>query len=197
MTNKDIILKTANDLFHSFGYSQTSVDKIIEQSGISKSNFYYHFKTKETLALQILDKLIHKYKDEVIYETLLEKNYNPLERLTRFFDKVICYHKTLSCRKGCPFGNLALEQSDINDKFRIKLSNFFSEWKIAIEDCIRAGVNENYFRENIDPASLADLILSQIEGSILLSKTHKAIDTLKNSCSQILKLIVKKEIQNE
>lgn len=197
MTNKEIILNTAIDLFHSLGYSQTSVDKIIDQSGISKSNFYYHFRSKEFLALQILDTLIHKYKKEVILETLYEKNLSPLERLTSYFDKIISYHETLSCRKGCPFGNLALEQSDINDNFRNKLSNFFSEWKNAIEECIREGIKKNDFHENIDPSSLADLILSQIEGSILLSKTHKTIDTLKNSCSQILKLITKKEIYNE
>lgn len=197
MTNKEIILKTATNLFHSYGYSQTAVDKIIEKSGVSKSNFYYHFETKEKLALKILDSEINKYETEVISETLLNSEYNPAERIENFFNKIVNYHSTLKCLKGCPFGNLALEQSDINENFRTKLSDFFGLWKSAIEECVSEGIRDGYFEEDLDSDSLADLILAQIEGGILLSKTHKSIETLKNSCKKTLKLITKKEIYNE
>lgn len=197
MTNKEKILQTAGNLFHSYGYSQTSVDKIIYNSGVSKSNFYYHFKSKEKLALIIIDNLVNKYRDFVITDTLLNTNRNPIEKMESFFNKIITYHETLNCYKGCPFGNLSLEQSDINEKFRLKLSDFFSLWKNSIEDCIIEGIDEGYFDEDLDSSTLADLILAQIEGSILLSKTHKSIETLKNSCKQILKLITKKETYNE
>ncbi len=197
MTNKEKILETAEDLFHSYGFSQTSVDKIIERTEISKSNFYYHFKSKENLALKILDNRISRYEEEIISSTLLNTDFNPLERLNNFFEKIIIFHETLNCFKGCPFGNLALEQSDINENFRTRLSDFFSLWKNAIEECIVDGIHEGYFKEDIDTNSLADLILAQIEGSILLSKTHKSIETLKNSCKETLKLITKKEMYNE
>lgn len=197
MTNKEIILNTATDLFHSFGFSQTSVDKIVEKSGVSKSNFYYHFDTKEKLALQILDNQIKRYENEVISETLLNSEYNPVVKIENFFNKIVHYHTELNCLKGCPFGNLALEQSDINESFRIKLSDFFSLWKSAIEQCISEGIQDGYFNDDLNSGSLADLILAQIEGGILLSKTHKSIKTLKNSCKKTLKLITKKEIYNE
>lgn len=193
MNNKDLIIENAENLFHSHGYYNTSVDRIIGQSSVSKSNFYYHFKSKEALGITVLEKLINRYKTEFISTTLMNENLNPEERLTLFFKKIIDYHEELECRKGCPFGNLALEQSDINEEFRSRLSIFFDEWKNSIENCISDGISDMYFSEDIDPSNIADLVLSQIEGAILLSKTHKSIATLKNSCNQILKLIKNKE----
>lgn len=193
MNNKETILETAENLFHANGFAKTSVDSIIKQSSVSKSNFYYHFNSKEILGLTILNNLVIKYENEVITQTLLNETYNPEQRLTMFFEKIVNYHEGLKCYKGCPFGNLAIEQSDTNEKFRSKLSKFFDDWKNAIENCVSDGIKEYYFTDEIDTSSLADLILSQIEGAILLSKTHKSIAPLKNSCNQILNLIKKKE----
>ena len=54
MTNKDKITETAYELFRSFGYNGTSIDMLIKTAGVSKSNFYYYFESKEELALKIL-----------------------------------------------------------------------------------------------------------------------------------------------
>lgn len=197
MNNRDTILKTAEDLFHSKGFAKTSVDTILKSTNISKSNFYYHFGSKETLGITVLNSLINRYKEDFIEETLLNANFNPETRLKKFFEKIRNYHDEFNCDKGCPFGNLAIEQSNVNEEFRSRLSEFFSEWKSAIDICINEGINQKFFRNDIDPGYTADLVLSQVQGAILLTKTHKSITPLKNSCNQILNLILERRDNHE
>ena len=189
MKNKEKIIKTASLLFHQSGYNQTSVDKILEKSGVKKSNFYYHFKRKEELALNILDKWINEYESEVIPTTLTNPDLSPKNRLNEFYLLITQFHKRMECKSGCPFGNLAIEMSDINEKFRKRLSDFFMRWQKAIESCIQQGIEEGDFRDNLEPDYLAGLILSQLEGAIMMVKTHKTLTPLINGRKTVLKLL--------
>jgi len=67
MSNKGIIRKqeildTAMDLFSTKGYSQTTVNDIINLAGFSKGGFYHHFKSKE----EIIDSIIMDYVSETL-----------------------------------------------------------------------------------------------------------------------------------
>ena len=46
--------------FIAFGYEQASINRILNDAGMSKGQFYYHFKTKEGLYLALTDVLIAK-----------------------------------------------------------------------------------------------------------------------------------------
>ena len=54
--SKERLLASARELIHENGFQQTSVDEILKKSGVTKSNFYYHFKSKEELGLIILER---------------------------------------------------------------------------------------------------------------------------------------------
>lgn len=48
-----------------------------------------------------------------------------------------------------------------------------------------------FFREEIDPKETAGLLISQIEGAILLSKVDNSIEPFKSACATMRSLIVK------
>ena len=52
-------------------------------------------------------------------------------------------------------------------------------------------MEQGFFREGIDPKEIAALLISQIEGAILLSKVDNSINTLEATCGAMRKLIVK------
>jgi len=62
---KDEFLDTAQQLFFTQGYDQTSVDAIIRKIGLSKGTFYYYFKSKEDLLDQLTCKMGEKILEEV------------------------------------------------------------------------------------------------------------------------------------
>jgi len=113
-TSKDKIVKSARDLFHLYGYKNTSIDDILKSAGVTKSNFYYHFKSKEELGLLILERRIKEYEIKYLSDTLGDTSISPEKRLKNYYKKVTSFHKELNCKRGCPFGNLTLEMSDIN-----------------------------------------------------------------------------------
>ena len=61
---KNEILNTAQELFFTKGYKQTSVESIIKKVGVAKGTFYYYFKSKEDL----LDKLVNRMTDKIQIE---------------------------------------------------------------------------------------------------------------------------------
>ena len=187
--SRDKILESAKKLFHLKGFQQTSVDDILRDSGVTKSNFYYHFKSKEELGLIYLDRRIKQYETEVLSTTLENKSQSPSLRLDKFYKKVKAFHSDLGSVKGCPFGNLAIEMSGVNEKFRERLSAFFVIWEKTIKDCIEEGIKKGEFREDISPEIIARLILSHLEGAIMMVKTHRSIAPLSSGSKTILKLL--------
>lgn len=189
MKSKEKIIQTATYLFHKNGYQTTTVDEIAQTTGVTKSNLYYHFKSKEELALEALDMRMKQFESDVIFSTLREISLSPKKRLQLFYNRVANFHRSLECRYGCPFGNLAIEMSDVSEKFRKRLSVFFRNWEKAIEKCIDEGIRKGEFRGDINPKLAAQLILSQVEGAIMMVKTHKTLEPITSGAKAILKLL--------
>lgn len=187
--SKEKILASARELFHESGFQQTSVDEILKKSGVTKSNFYYHFKSKEELGLIILDRFIKQYETDVLSKTLGNKNLTPSDRLIEFYKAVRTFHRDLEKPRGCPFGNMAIEMSGSNESFREKLSVFFNSWEKIIEECIREGISKGDFRSDLPPGVIAQFILSHLEGAIMMVKTHRSIEPLSSGSETILRLL--------
>lgn len=188
-SSKEKIVESAQDLFHRNGFQNTSIDSILESTGVTKSNLYYHFKSKEELGLLVLEKSIVEYERDFFTDTFENKNLTPEQKLTRYYKKVIAHYKSLDYMFGCPFGNLAQELSDTNENFRLRLSEFFDRWQKEIEQCIKDGIKQKQFRCDISPKHISLLILSHLEGATLMSKTHRSRQPLSSGCQAILKLI--------
>lgn len=187
--SRDKILESAKKLFHLKGFQQTSIDDILSDSGVTKSNLYYHFKSKEELGLIYLDRRIKQYETEVLSNTLENMSESPSSRVEKFYEKVKTFHTDLGCVKGCPFGNLAIEMSGVNENFRERLSTFFSRWEKSIEECIEEGMGNGEFRTDISPKIISQLILSHLEGAIMMVKTHRSIAALSSGSETIITLL--------
>ncbi len=188
-SSKTKIVESAQKLFHRNGFQNTSVDSILQSTGVTKSNLYYHFKSKEMLGLLVLEKRITEYERDFFADTLENKKLTPEQRLARYYKKVIAHYQSLDFRYGCPFGNLALELSDTNEKFRLRLSEFFDHWRRVIEQCIKDGIKQEQFRNDISPKNISQLILSHLEGAIMMSKNHRSEQSLSAGSRAMLKLI--------
>lgn len=187
--SKEKILASAKDLFHEYGFQQTSVDEILKKSGVTKSNFYYHFKSKEELGLIILQRFMALYESDVLTKTLGNKSLSPSVRLAEFYNSVKTFHRDLQNPRGCPFGNLAIEMSGSNENFRERLSAFFNSWEKIIEECINEGMSTGDFRSDLPPGVIAQLILSHLEGVIMMVKTHRSLEPLSTGSETILRLL--------
>ena len=170
VNNKTKIINTSTELFHLNGFVDTSVDQILDRCGVSKSNFYYHFESKIQLALLILTNEINRFEKQILDKLSYKNQYNPDVRIKNMYFQVANNNKNFL---GSFCGNFAIEMSNKNEIFRKKISDFYLKWKFMIEDCIEDGIKRGVFEQNIDKSTVSTLIITHIEGCILLSKTTK------------------------
>src|ERR1041385_2769739 len=124
MSSREKILDVSLELFYRNGYQATSVDDIIALAKVSKSNFYYHFKSKEDLGLLVLN----QRREDLMRSLdcmLGDCDECPKVRLLRFVDHLVDSQEAEMKKGGCPFGNLVAEMADHSERFRCYLVEVF------------------------------------------------------------------------
>ncbi|MBY0402666.1 MAG: TetR/AcrR family transcriptional regulator [Cyanobacteria bacterium] len=84
-SKKEAIIKEAFTVFNQYGFQSTAVDKILENSSISKRTLYKYFRSKEELIVAT----IHYYSDTLmntLAQELSVRGNTPYEKLMALFD---------------------------------------------------------------------------------------------------------------
>lgn len=86
LETKKRIADAAKTLIFNKGYKATSIEDIVEASGSSKGNIYYHFKSKEGLFLHIIKEWDEEWEQrwgekEHLYPTATDKLYGMADQL--------------------------------------------------------------------------------------------------------------------
>ena len=77
---KAAIIETAESLFYSKGYENTSIQDVLDALNLSKGGFYHHFESKLSLLDAICEKRIERYAREC-REIILQKQYRGIDKL--------------------------------------------------------------------------------------------------------------------
>ncbi|WP_419605715.1 TetR family transcriptional regulator [Thiolapillus sp.] len=171
---REKIIAAATELFYRNGYHATGLDKVIRQAGVTKGNFYYHFPSKEALAIATLDWQYERWSEE-IREQVFSQRIDALETLLNLLDYMADRQKKQHEEgqiRGCYFGNFALELSTVSPAVCDKVNAVFSSYAALIEALLRHARKKGQIRESVDPGQLASVILGQVEGAILLDKAR-------------------------
>jgi len=187
--SREKVLVAATELFCERGFAQASMDEILKVAHVTKSNFYYHFPSKEALGMEVLKRLQEEMKNDVWPRTLQDPSKSPLQRIESFVHCIVENLERTDCRSGCPFANLAVELSDGWPKFRETLAAFFKETVHQIADCVRDAQHAGEIPAQLDANMTAQLFFTQLEGAVILAKTYKDISPIHQSFEAIRKLL--------
>ncbi len=189
MSSKQRILDKAAELIHERGFNHTSIQDILLASSVTKSNFYYHFESKEQLAFEVLGERMRQFYAIAIGPSIENHQLDPLQRIDLFFDNMLAIGRSEVGQLGCPFGNLAQEISSLHEPLRQSLSMFFEACAEAMERCFDEGKEAGLFREGLPSRQLAEFVLAQIQGSFLLRKTHQEPQILEGNFEMLRGLL--------
>ena len=125
---RDRIIEAADRLFYEQGFEHSSFAQIAELVGISRGNFYYHFKSKD----EILDAVIHYRfaRTRSMLDNWEMEADSPAECIHRFINILIMNRAKIK-RYGCPVGTLCSELSKLEHVARKdanKLFDLFRHW---------------------------------------------------------------------
>ncbi|MBT3992269.1 MAG: TetR/AcrR family transcriptional regulator [Rhodospirillaceae bacterium] len=170
------IMDSAQSLILGQGFSATSVDKVIEQAGITKGAFFHHFKTKADLALA----LVERYAN--LDQAHLDMNLVRAEELARDpLQQMLIFIGLLKEEMagltepfpGCLYASFCYEAQLFDDNTHTVIQNMMLEWRRRLSSKFVDIIDLYPPKLDIAPESLADMALVIYEGAFILSKTLK------------------------
>jgi len=180
---RERIKEAALSLFHSRGYGSTSISDIIETTGVKKGNLYFHYSSKENLAVEVLKEALS------VYEAYISSKINgksSAEKLQEMINAITEFHVSGSYTAGCIFGNMALESGGNSSEISLFVKEVFAKWESNFERLIIRAVSEGDLTLKETPLVFARMIIASIEGGIMLSKVYGKIDPLIN-CTDFIR----------
>lgn len=164
------VLKTAMELFNVRGYHATSMADIIAACGVQKGNLYFHFRSKEDLALALVE---HARTEYLAYLRAHASGKTSLERIHGVIDAVFAFHDRKKFVGGCIFGNMALEMGDVNPQFRTLVREIFQEWIDLLRRILEEARAGGELSRETDASRLARHIVACLEGGVMISRLTK------------------------
>lgn len=188
ISNRDYVIKVVSDLFLVQGFSSTSMDEVVKHSGVSKSNIYYHFKSKDELTLAVLESFISSLQ-RLFHERVLGKAGALLPRLEGYISLLIEELVERDCAGGCPLISLMVEAGKTNEQVRQRLAQFFQRQAQVFTELLEEGKQQGEIRSDLPAHALASLITSWLEGSLMLASIQKSASALREERDALLKLL--------
>ncbi|WP_018700535.1 TetR/AcrR family transcriptional regulator [Amorphus coralli] len=134
-STRDQIITEADTLFYESGFEATSFSDIASAVGISRGNFYYHFKSKD----EILDAVIARrlVSTREMLERWEAETTDPRERIMSFF-RILLVNRTKIMAFGCPVGTLCAELAKLDHMARGRAEDILALFRDWLEGQFRA-----------------------------------------------------------
>ena len=79
--NRKLILEAALDIFSTYGFRGSTIDRIAEKAGLSKPNLLYYFPNKQAIYVAVLEDTLQFWLEPL---AALDPDGEPLEELGRY-----------------------------------------------------------------------------------------------------------------
>ena len=180
-TRQDIICKAA-PIFNQRGYEGTALSDLMKATGLEKGGIYRHFESKQQLAAEAFDYAWKLAVDARFAGTPeIPNTVDRLKQLVRNFQD----RRSGLVPGGCPLLNTAIDSDDGNPQLREKARRALSSWLESLQSIIEEGQERGEIRRDIDSSELATLIISTLEGSLMLSRLQRKEGACALACDHL------------
>lgn len=181
-TRQFIIEKTA-PVFNAKGYAGTSLNDIVEATGLTKGSVYGNFGNKDEVALAVFDYNFGRIS-AYIREQVHARD-TAIGKLLVYPEVYRDFLKIGFLKAGCPVLNTATEADDTHPALREKAVNALKTWRYYLEKIVARGIADKELKASAKPAEVASLVMTLIEGAVMIAKVtgktaelHVAMDHL-------------------
>lgn len=188
---KERIIQQALILFHGRGYNLTSMNDIVNITGVKKGNLYFHYNSKEELAVEVLREALRDYDSFIISKM---NGATSLLKLISMIEAIVAFHVEKGNGRGCIFGNMALESRDSSSPLSKFVRSVFAKWERNISNLIKYSISAGEISAIDSPECYARSIIAQLEGGVMLSRVYAEYEPLRESADMIINELTKKKM---
>jgi AcrR family transcriptional regulator len=157
---REAILDQAIGLASRVGLHGLTIGSLAAQSRLSKSGLFAHFRSKESLQVQVLDHAAAMFVDAVVRPALAAPRGEP--RVRELFERWLAWCGA-DLPAGCIFIVATSEFDDEPGPVRDRVVRVQRDWMETIAAVFRTGITEGRFRADADP----DQFASELYGIVL------------------------------
>ena len=164
------LLDSGVKLMRARGYNATTVDHICGDAGVTKGGFFHYFKSKDDIARAAV---AHFYEEKKLSyaEARFRKLADPLERVFGRLDYVKeSVGGASRVTKGCLIGMFAQELAVSNPEIRDVCQSYFTNIVRDFTNDLAEAKAAYAPGARFEPKALAQLYVSIVQGSLMLSK---------------------------
>ena len=167
---KEKIIEAASELFFSQGYQTTTIDQVIEHSGVSRPTVYSHFSTKEEMCLAYLKK--KKNEDLNKLKEFIRSRTSDKERflgVIHFVREALIQTKF----RGCGYFNMISEFPDPEHPIAREAKVYVDGFREVIEDVVKNVKSSNVKYKNWDTEYITGIYYVLVCGAIMASQEYR------------------------
>lgn len=165
------IIEISAVLFNEKGYTGTTMQDIMDATGLTKGAIYRNFASKDEIAIEAF-----QYAGQVLWQhfsAAIESQDTATGKILAMCD---VYRDTVHnppMQGGCPFLNTAVESDHSFPVLREHALGAYNQMLGFIQSLLAQGVRDGEFQADMRLESVASFIFSSIEGGIMASRLSR------------------------
>ncbi|MGW0434886.1 TetR/AcrR family transcriptional regulator [Micromonospora sp. NPDC003197] len=183
-TTKQAVLEAAAEIAGRIGLAGLTIGSLASHVEMSKSGLFGHFRSKESLQLQVLAYARESFVEAVVHPALATPRGE--RRVRALVDRWLTL--ILKRHAGCLFVSADTEFDDQPGPIRDQLVRDHRDMMESIAQMFRTGISEGEFRPDADPEQFAHDLYGVMLGLFhahrlmgdpaAVTRTRRAVDTL-------------------
>ncbi|KIF53781.1 TetR/AcrR family transcriptional regulator [Vibrio owensii] len=165
------ILDVGYQLVVTKGFTSVGLSELLKAADVPKGSFYHYFKSKEQFGEALIEDYFSRYL-EMITAHFTESEGSGCDRLLSYFERWMAIENGQCNANKCLVVKLSAEVSDLSEAMRVKLASGATQVVKAIEDCVKAGIEDSSIQVE-SAEQTAHLIYHQWIGASLLNKLYQ------------------------
>jgi len=178
------ILEVAQELIQRRGLNAMSFQDLSDAVGIRKASVHHHFASKADMVVALLQR--YRVEFQRVVDDIVRSNVLGRTKLKRYFGLFV---ETGKSEKSCLCGMLIAEVSSLDEAGTQEVRAFLHENIEALQKIIQQGVQDGSLADQLPVQGTAEMILSTLEGGLMLSRCDGGPDQLAAMLSRLLSLL--------
>jgi AcrR family transcriptional regulator len=182
-TTRARMLLSAAEVMRERGAAGVTIDEVLTRSGAPRGSVYYHFPEGRN---QILTEALRFAGDAITATIDGSKGGIPLVRnFVEFWERTLA---DSDFNAGCPVVAAAIGSADDEPALTLVAGEIFDSWRAALS---RAFVADGF--QEADARSLAVTCIAALEGAVVLCRSTRSADPLRDVAQQLEFLVKSRE----
>lgn len=190
-SHREVLLDEGLNQFYDRGYHATTVDGLLEATGVPKGSFYHHFGSKESFAATVLERY-GRFHFTRLARWANRSDLTTADLLAGYFNEVASICANSGYRFTDLAGKLATEVAATCESLQAEIAHAVGQWRAQLEEILRQGQARDDVRRDREVTDLSAAIHAIIDGYFVIAASTRS-DTLLTDVETSIRALVAPE----